>query len=306
LISLATPIDSDLMTGPKKRYSKGVSLLIVLVAYVTAILAGIYIARLFDYQHSLIDVAIADIAATIVIFIFSFLLNNSSMYDPYWSVIPIPIAYYWMMINPEGNSTRQWIIFLLVTFWGIRLTFNWVRGWPGLHHEDWRYVDLVRKHGKLYWLVSFSGIHMFPTILVYAGMVPVVFGMASKAPFNLIDYLAIIVTFSAVLIEWISDEQLKAFKLKVTEKGAFIKSGLWAYSRHPNYFGEVSFWFGLFLFAFAKSPFFFWTGIGALVMIILFVFISIPLMDERHQTTRIGYGEHMKKVSGLAPWFKRG
>jgi len=293
------------MTGPKNKFSRGTSFFIVFVAYIVAILVGIYVARFFNYQNSLIDVAIADVAATVVIFIFSFLLSNSSMYDPYWSVIPIPIACYWMTINPDGNPTRQWIILLLVTFWGVRLTVNWIRGWPGLHHEDWRYVDLAQKNGKLYWLVSFSGIHLFPTVLVFGGMIPVWVGMASSQPLNLLDYLAIIITFGAVLIEWISDEQLKAFKGKVTEKGAFINSGLWAYSRHPNYFGEVSFWVGLFLFAVAISPQNYWSGIGALAMIILFVFISIPMMDERHKLTRNSYEEHMKKVSGLVPWWPK-
>lgn len=293
------------MTGPTNKLSRGFSLLIVLIAYVIAIVVGILVAQTNSYQNQLIDVAIADVVATIIIFLFSYFLKNSSMYDPYWSLMPIPIAYYWLISNLEGEVTRQWIILLLVTFWGLRLTINWIRGWPGLHHEDWRYVDLAKKNGKLYWLVSFSGIHLLPTVLVFGGMVPVLYGMTSQAPLNVIDYLAIIITLSAVLIEWISDEQLIAYKKSSHEKGDFINSGLWAYSRHPNYFGEVSFWVGLFLFAIARAPEYYWTGIGTLSMIILFVFISIPMMDERHKATRIGYEEHMKRVSGLIPWFRK-
>ncbi len=293
------------MTGPTNKLSRSVSLLIVLIAYALAIVAGILVAQQYSYQNQLIDVAIADIVATVIIFLFSYFLKNSSMYDPFWSLIPIPIAYYWMISNPGGVETRQWIIMFLVTFWGLRLTVNWIRGWPGLHHEDWRYVDLAEKNGKLYWLVSFSGIHLFPTILVFGGMMPVLSAMNSESPLNLIDYLAIVITFGAVIIEWLSDEQLIAYKKKDPEKGAFIKTGLWAYSRHPNYFGEVSFWVGLFLFALARDWAFYWTGIGALAMIILFVFISIPMMDERHKATRTGYEEHMKRVSALVPWFRK-
>ena len=292
------------MTGPQTKLSKSSSLLIVFLAYVIAIVIGILTAQYFNYQNFLIDVAIADLAATVVIFLFSYGLKNSSMYDPYWSVIPILIALLYLL-EIDANDTRQWIIFGLVTFWGLRLTLNWIRGWPGLHHEDWRYVDLAKKNGKLYWMVSFSGIHLFPTILVYGGMIPVLYGMANKAPMNAIDYVATVVTFGAVMIEWISDEQLIKFKQSNPPPGSFIQTGLWAYSRHPNYFGEVSFWVGLFLFGLAKAPQYYWTGLGALAMILLFVFISVPMMDERHKASRDGYEEHMKKVSGLVPWFRK-
>lgn len=294
------------MSDHQPKFSRSTSFVIVFLAYVVCIVIGIYVAQLFGYNNPLIDVAIADVAATVVIFLFSLTLKNSSMYDPYWSVIPIPIAYYWMSINPDGNVIRQWMILFLVCFWGIRLTANWVRGWPGLHHEDWRYVDLAKKNGKLYWLVSFSGIHLLPTAWVFGGMLPVWAAMQNEAPLGIIDYLAFIITFGAVVIEWISDEQLKAYKNSSPPKGSFIKSGLWAYSRHPNYFGEVSFWVGLFVFALAMPTDYYWTGIGALALIILFVFISIPMMDERHKASREGYAEHMKKVSGLIPWFPKG
>ncbi|MEQ9422833.1 MAG: DUF1295 domain-containing protein [Cyclobacteriaceae bacterium] len=293
------------MSDKHPRYSRLTSFLIVTIGYVVAIATGIYAAKVVGYNHTIYDVAVADVIATLVIFIFSFVLKNSSMYDPYWSVIPIPIAYYWMTVFPEGNEIRQWMVLFLVAFWGIRLTLNWMRGWPGLHHEDWRYVDLAEKNGKAYWLVSFSGIHMFPTILVFAGMLPVWVAMQSEAPIGLIDYLAFIITLAAVIMEWISDEQLKAYKMGTHESGAFIKSGLWAYSRHPNYFGEVSFWVGLSVFSVGLSLDYYWTGVGALAMIILFVFISIPMMDERHKVSRKGYDEHMKKVSALVPWFRK-
>ena len=206
------------MTGPTNQLSKTSSLFIVFIAYVIAIAVGIVVAQTYSYNNPLIDVAIADVAATIVIFLFSFFLKNSSMYDPFWSVIPIPIAYYWMIMNPDGNSLRQWLILGLVTFWGLRLTINWIRGWPGLHHEDWRYVDLAEKNGKLYWLVSFLGIHLLPTAWVFGGMLPVFYAMGSSAPLGVIDFLATAITFGAVVIEWLSDEQLIAYKKEGHEK----------------------------------------------------------------------------------------
>ncbi len=256
--------------------------------------------------HPLLAIGFADFVATLVIFVFSFFFKNSSIYDPYWSIIPILIAFYFMLISPEGNGTRQLVILLLVLFWGIRLTLNWARGWPGLHHQDWRYDDLSIKTGKFYWLVSFTGIHLLPTLLVFLGCIPILAAMQSSAPFGLLDFLAALVTFIAVVIELVADEQLKVFKKKKQDQSAVARNGLWAYSRHPNYFGEVLFWVGLFAFAIFLSPIAnAWTALGALAMILLFVFISIPMMDKRGLSRKPGYAQYIKEVSGFLPWFKK-
>src|SRR4051812_22672290 len=99
--------------------------------------------------------AAADGVATLVIFAFSLALNNSSMYDLYWSVAP-PLLASWIfaIARPETNSVRQLIVLALVWVWAIRLTSLFTRVWPGVHHEDWRYVDMRKSTGKAYWLVS--------------------------------------------------------------------------------------------------------------------------------------------------------
>lgn len=202
---------------------------------------------------------------------------------------------------------RQIIICLLVSFWGIRLTYNWVKGWPGLHHEDWRYIDLREQNGKLYWIVSFSGIHLFPTVLVFAGLIPTYYAMQISAPLNITDFIAIIITFAAIMIELISDEQLRSFRKSQDYKsGKIIAKGLWKYSRHPNYFGEVSFWVGLSVFSFHYDlNSFWWLFSGAISMILLFVFISIPMMEKRSKQLRPGYDDYVQKVSMLVPWFNK-
>jgi steroid 5-alpha reductase family enzyme len=117
--------------------------------------------------------------------------------------------------------------------------------------------------------------------------------------------LAVIVTLSAIIIESIADKQLADFKNEGSGHGEIMRRGMWAYSRHPNYFGEILFWWGLYLFALATEPRFWWTVIGPLVVTILFVIVSVPIMDKRSLVSRPGYAEHMKKVSGVIPWFPR-
>ena len=112
------------------------------------------------------------------------------------------------------------------------------------------------------------------------------------------------VTAGGIAIEAISDRQLHAFN-ESKQPGEIMARGLWAYSRHPNYFGEVSFWWGLFLFGLASSPQHIWPIAGALAILALFVLGSIPMLDRRSVTRRPEYAEHMKRVSALVPWFRR-
>ena len=284
--------------------SKSKSLLVILLAYIVAFLVAFFFTKANATDNHLMNAALADLLGTVVIFMFSVALSNSSTYDPYWSVVPLPIALYWYIVNytPEMNL-RHIIVLLLLLWWGARLTYNWARGWTGLSHEDWRYRMLAEKTGNAYWAVSFMGIHFFPTVMVFLGLLPVYVIMKSNAPLNIIDAIAIVVTTGAILIETISDNQLRKHVLnKDRDSDMPLNTGLWKYSRHPNYFGEISFWGGLFIFALAISTDLYWTGVGFVAMVILFVFISIPMMEKRQGENKPGYESYKSKVSMLIPW----
>lgn len=254
------------------------------------------------------DMFWADIAATIAIFIFSRIYKNSSFYDAYWSVIPPLIALYWAMeATANGvDSTRLWLVVVLVWLWGIRLTANWATFWPGLEHEDWRYGPIKEGAGKWDALADFSAIHLFPTVIVFVCCLPIYAAVAMDGqPLNWLDIVAAIVTTLAILIELVADIQLHRF-LTHRKEGEIMSTGLWAYSRHPNYFGEWLFWAGLALFGVAAVPAtWWWTVPGSLAMLAMFLLASIPMIDQRSMTRRRNYDAHMKRVSGFVPWFPR-
>ncbi len=282
----------------------------IAAAYVAAIVvAAIVVAvapEVGPAAHPLYTAALADLAATLAVFAVSFFANNSSVYDPYWSVAPLALAP-WLAAQPSAAGAplaRRALVIGLVTLWGLRLTYNWARGFSGLAHEDWRYVDLRRKTGRAYWLVSLFGIHTMPTVMVYLGCLSLYPALTSPRPLGPLDALAAAVTLGAVTIELLADEQLLAFR-KERREGEILARGLWAFSRHPNYFGEVSFWWGLFLFAVAADPGAWWCGVGAAAITALFVVVSIPLLDRRSVERRPAYADHMKRVSALVPWFPR-
>ena len=250
----------------------------------------------------------ADLAATVAIFVFSRLYKNSSFYDAYWSVIPPLIALYWTMAaTAQGiDMTRAWLVVILVWLWGVRLTANWATFWPGLEHEDWRYGPIKTNAGKWNALADFSAIHLFPTVIVFAACLPIYAAVAMDArPLNALDYLAAAVTLIAILIELVSDIQLHRF-LTHRKPGEIMKTGLWALSRHPNYFGEWLFWAGLALFGLAAVPSAWWWVLpGAIAMLVMFLFASIPMIDKRSVERRPEYQAHMARVSGFVPWFPK-
>ena len=258
--------------------------------------------------HPLVLVLVADIAATGVVFGFSLAADNSSIYDPYWSVVPPVIALYWYL-HPgaiSGNGFRQLVVGALVLAWAARLTFNWARRWEGLGWEDWRYRDFRSQWGRGYWVGSFFGIHLVPTLIVYLACLPFwPVSAAGSRPVGLLDAVAAAVTAGAILIETVADEQLHRFLTGPREPGQLLDTGLWAYSRHPNYFGEVAFWWGIWLFGLAADPAFWWTVIGPFVMTTLFVFISIPMIDRRSLVRRPGFADYRRRVSSLVPWLPR-
>jgi steroid 5-alpha reductase family enzyme len=280
----------------------------ILAAHLAALAAAFAVARGIGADASpYAVVAWADLAATLVMFAFSALANNTSVYDPYWSVAPLVIAP-WIALHASGAGAlgvRGVLVVGLVYAWGLRLTYHWIRGFAGLSHEDWRYVEFRQKLGRLYWPMSLLGLHVFPTIQVYLGCVPLFVALSSARPLGPLDALATLVTAGAVVIEAVADEQLRAFRRAKRGQDEIMARGLWAYSRHPNYFGEVSFWWGLYLFALAAAPAAWWAGAGALSITLMFALFSIPALDRRSAERRPAYRDHMKRVSALVPWFPR-
>ncbi|HEY2775138.1 MAG TPA: DUF1295 domain-containing protein [Candidatus Binatia bacterium] len=280
---------------------------LVLLAYLSAFVLALIAGRAVAGFHPVTVALVADSAATVAVFAFSVAFDNSSFYDPYWSVAPLPIAWYWTTVPQAAgaNPVRQALVLIALGLWGARLTWNWYRQWHGLGHEDWRYVDIRGKAGKAWPLASLGGVHFFPTLIVFAGLLPVWSATTSSAPIGVLDLAAFTVTTGATLIEAVADQQLRSWLDRRTSHEEIMATGLWKYSRHPNYFGEVSLWWGLALFGLASDPHF-WSVTGAVAMTTMFVFVSIPLLDRRSEERRPGYREHMKKVSGLVPLPPRG
>lgn len=279
--------------------------LVIVGAYLTAGAGAALAAVASSDRHPLVTTLWADIAATVVVFAVSMLVRNASVYDPYWSVAPPVIAVAWLALVGGGTPVRQVLVVALVLLWGVRLTANWVYTWRGLGHEDWRYVQLRQQtRGRVpWWVVNLGGIQLMPTLVVFLGMLPVWPALTvGDRPLWTLDILAAVVTLAAIVLEATADAQLHRFAAEPSNQGRIIDRGVWRFSRHPNYLGEIGFWWGMWMFGLAAAPGWWGTVAGPLAMVVLFVAVSVPLMDQRSLARRPGYAEHMRRVPALLPW----
>ena len=280
--------------------SKKGSLILVFFYYVISF----YLAYLFTKGINLdgwLLILVWHINATLIIFLFSKIHNNSSIYDPFWHVAPIPIVFY-IVSQSSLSNFQQSLVLSAFLFWALRLTYNWFLNWNNLDHEDFRYIDLKDTNKFLAFINDLFGIHLIPTLIVNASLYPIYIALTSDFLNNLV-YVGFVLIILAVVIQYIADAQMRDFRNDENNLGKTMKYGLWKYSRHPNYLGEVSFWFGLYIFALATGSASIWLLACPMVMLALFVFISCPMMDNRSLKKRSDFKEYMDKTPQLMMWF---
>jgi steroid 5-alpha reductase family enzyme len=278
-------------------------LLLVVLAYAVALVVALAVGWALRDRHPILVAAAADLVATLVVFGFSVGYDNSSLYDPYWSVIPLPIAIYFAAAGEPGLG--QLLLLALVALWGARLTGNWAARWRGIRDEDFRYQEIRGRTGRFYWPASFVSIHLLPTIWVFLGLLPLYPVLARPSRLTTPAIAALIMTAAAIAIEAIADRQLRAFLRTRRDPEAVLDKGLWAYCRHPNYLGEILFWWGLYLFGLAAEPAWAWSVVGPLSITLLFVFISVPWMDRRLLLRHPAWAQTMRSLPALLPWLRR-
>ncbi|CAB4722412.1 unannotated protein [freshwater metagenome] len=238
-----------------------------------------------------------------MIFGFSRAHHNSSFYDAYWSVLPPLLAVYWWSESGLGvDDVRSWLVVGVIVVWAVRLTGNWVYAFPGLHHEDWRYPLLRERAGRAELIADLGGIHIVPTLQVFLGMLPVYVALTRTGrDVGWLDMVAVAVGLGAVLLEYVADLQMYRFA-RTKQPGQAMDQGLWSWSRHPNYFGEFSFWLSLALFGVAAAPGeAWWLFVGTLAMLAMFQGASIPMMEERSLARRPSYQAVIDRVPRFVP-----
>ena len=256
-------------------------------------------------------------------FIVAEITGNNSQVDKIWSLLPI--AYCWIIAAKGGMHPRLVVIAVLVTLWGIRLTYNFARKgayklrfWEGEEDYRWEKVRAIPfLQNKAVWMAfDFFFISGYQNALILMFTFPALVCMGSTAPFGWVDIVAAILMFGFIVYETVADEQQWKFQGK---KWAMIRSGkrleelpapynkgfntfgLWNVSRHPNYFAEQAIWVSLYIFSIgAGVGIVNWSMIGALLLIVLFT-ASTNLVEGISGDKYPEYAEYCKKVNKFFP-----
>lgn len=275
-----------------RTYSKASSMAIMAVIYGVAIALGFIT---FDRASATMPepwaLLTADVLATVFVWWMGLVYKNVSVYDPYWSVAPPVMVTAWVFY--KGCFTLPVVLLLIaVWYWGIRLTGNWAGTFQGLGHEDWRYTRYREMQSPLlFQLTNFFGLNMMPTLLVFACMLPG-FGLFEPGLMaGALTWLGFLLCLTSATIQLVADTQSHRFRRK--HRGEICNVGLWKRGRHPNYYGEVQMWWGIWV-MYASLH-----GIDVLIlapvaMTCLFLFISIPMMERRQLANKPGYAEYRK------------
>jgi steroid 5-alpha reductase family enzyme len=232
----------------------------------------------------------------------SIMYRNVTIVDSLWGLGFILIA--WMTYSmSDGYGSRKILLAILVTLWGLRLSAylswrNWGKG------EDPRYGGWRKKSGGRFWLVSLIKVFILQALFLWVISLVVQIGQMAPAPDRLswLDGFGAIVWLIGFTFESLGDWQLAQFKSNPANKGRVMDRGLWAYSRHPNYFGEFLVWWGIFLIT-LSTPNGWWTILSPLIVTaVLIKMTGIPLTEKALVENRPGYNDYIKRTSAFVPW----
>ncbi len=284
----------EIRNNMKRDYTKACSVALIAVLYIIAGFAG---WLLFDWltMQAMPDIRallLADVLATVVVWGFGLLYENVSVYDPYWSVFP-PVVYLLWAFHTGVWSVPVILLLVATWYWGWRLTRNWAITFRGIGHEDWRYTKYRSLHPLLFQLINLFGLNMVPTLVVFAAMLPGLQLYEAGASANILTYIGCIVCLASATIQLIADKQSHDFR--AANPGKVCNVGLWKHGRHPNYFGEIQFWWGIWIMYASLYGIDGYIG-GAIAMTALFLGISIPLMEARQLANKPDYAAYRQQT----------
>ena len=241
----------------------------------------------------------------LLLWLFSLWLKNSSIVDIFWGTGFVIFTWVAFLLTPEGFIGRKLLLSGLVTIWGLRLTLHVLtRNWG--KPEDFRYQTWRNETGPSWWWKSLFKVFILQGVLLLIVATPLLAAQERPQPDQLtwLDLLAVLVWLIGFIFEALGDWQLMRFKANPANKGKLLTTGVWRYTRHPNYFGDATQWWAYYLLALVAGGW--WTIFSPLIMTGLLLRVSgVRLLEKTLKETKPGYREYVDSTSEFIPWFPR-
>jgi steroid 5-alpha reductase family enzyme len=259
-----------------------------------------------SFGFILIIVGLVILGLMTLLWLLSLRLKDASIVDIFWGTGFVISAWLYYILAPEGFPPRQALVLLLVTVWGLRLSLHIARRNLG-KGEDYRYRRWREEHGARWWYRSFFQVFLLQGVLMWIISLPLLAAQyyPGSDRFTGLDWLAASVWLVGFFFEAVGDWQLARFKADPANKGKLLTTGLWRYTRHPNYFGDAAQWWGFYLFALATGAGW-WTFVSPLLMSIFLRYVSgVTLLEKDLKDSKPGFSEYVESTNSFIPWFPR-
>ena len=258
-----------------------------------------------DFLRAYLSIGLVILILMVLLWVASLRLKNSSIVDIFWGLGFVISAWTAFALTPDGFAGRKWLLVILTSIWGLRLTLhiltrNWGKG------EDFRYQVWRKEAGAAWWWRSFFKVFLLQGVLMWIIATPLLRAQISATPAQLtfLDYLAILVWLVGFFFEAAGDWQLAKFKANPANKGKVLNTGVWRYTRHPNYFGDAAQWWAYYLIALAAGGW--WTIFSPLLMTLFLMRVSgVTLLEKTLKESKPGYKEYVESTSEFMPWFPK-
>jgi steroid 5-alpha reductase family enzyme len=242
------------------------------------------------------------VSTSLLLWLLSLRLKDAGIADLFWGpgmagVVDITA---WL---GGAAGTRASAVLLLANLWALRLAMHlWTRR-LNARGEDRRYATMRQHFGRNWWWLSLIQVFLLQAILIWFIPAPLVAALLySHMPMGWIDYLGIGLAAAGLIFETVADSQLSAFRSDPGNRTRVMERGLWAWSRHPNYFGECMLWWGFFLVGYAASHQL-WLLLSPILVTVLLLSVSgVNLAEENIASRRPGYADYRRRVSTFIPW----
>lgn len=238
------------------------------------------------------------------VFVLSIFLKRNDIADVSWGLSFILIVIV-TLVYTSGLNLSLILVSTLVGIWGLRLSLR-VATRNAAKKEDFRYKK-IRESGNFFFIRSFLQVYLLQGLLAIIVGFPIVHLGVNGAGKELdhLSYLGLVVWLVGFFFETVADYQLDKFTSKTENKGKILKNGLWKYSRHPNYFGEITMWWGIFLISLSIQP-----GIYSIISPLTITFLitkvsGIPMLEEKYNGNK-SYEDYRTKTSVLIPFLNLG
>jgi len=261
----------------------------------------VYFLLSTPFSHLLIQGFGIIIAGLTALWLLSLAIKDSSIIDIYWGFgFVLVILFYLYALGDEFHHLRNYIIAAMVTLWGLRLTIH-----LGIRNigkpEDYRYANWRKEHGKNWWWWSFFQVFLLQGVILWIVSSVLLPALHQGNEFGVLDFIGIGLWAIGFFFEAVGDYQLTKFKKNPSNKGKVMNKGLWKYTRHPNYFGDATLWWGFFFLALGYPNGWYFIFAPLFMTLLLLKVSGVAMLEVKLKKSKPKYAEYIRRTSAFFP-----